>query len=190
MNPNISTTSLNSNEVLNELIFQSLDKILGTPHRIISRDLPFSSGQPILALDNKQRPALIVSDYLDGGQALLAGLKLLESLDAHRTWIFRLYPELLGNDQQALRVEDIQLYIVAPTPPPGRVYLERLLTQIHSVTFQPLLINGDLGLLLDPANATTAAVENKTSRADIFRTGMPELEKTEEDYFRSLNISA
>ena len=188
----ICNTGLSSDGMLNELIFQSLDKILGAPHRVISRDLPFSAGHSILALTEKQQPALIVFDRRDGGQALLTGLMILESLDTHRAWAFRLYPELLGTDKHAWQPEDIQLYLLAPSPPPGRKYLERNLTHIHIFTFQPLLINGDIGLLIEPPAdvSPSAPAEEKPAGTDRFRTGLPELEKTEEDYFRNLNIKA
>ena len=118
--------------------------------------------------------------------------KILEAFDNHRAWAFRLYPELLGNNQQAWQPEDIRLYILAPTPPPGRKYLERGLTQIRILTFQALLIDGDICLLIEPAEEQNKASiqEHNVTRSNAFRTGMPELEKTEEDYFRNLNIMA
>jgi len=190
MTTKISTTSLNSDDTLSELIIQSLDRILGSGHHIISRDLPLDSGHAILALADK--PVLIVFDRHDGGQALLTGLKILEAFDNHRAWAFRLYPELLGNNQQAWQPEDIRLYILAPTPPPGQEYLERGLPQIRILTFQALLIDGDISLLIEPSAVTNPASiqEHKISRSNTFRTGMPELEKSEEDYFRNLNIMA
>jgi len=190
MTTKISTTSLNSDDTLSELIIQSLDRILGSGHHIISRDLPLDSGHAILALADK--PVLIVFDRHDGGQALLTGLKILEAFDNHRAWAFRLYPELLGNNQQAWQPEDIRLYILAPTPPPGQEYLEHGLPQLRILTFQALLIDGDINLLIEPSAEPNPVSlrEHKTSRSDTFRTGMPELEKSEEDYFRNLNIMA
>lgn len=192
MNTDISSTQLDSDDMLNELIFQSLDKILGTPHQIISRDFPFTGTQPILALDCNQHPALIVFDRHDGGQALLTGLKILESIESNRAWLLRLHPELLDNDQHALRPEDIQLFILAPTLPPGADYLKQGFSQLHVLTFQPLLINGKAALLIEPAATTFEQVpaKNKKIEPSPFRTGMTELEKTEEDYFRNLNIMA
>jgi len=193
MNIDINSTHLSSDDMLNELILQSLDKILGSHHKVISRDLPFTCGHPILALDSRQYPALVVVDRREGGQALLSGLKILEALNTHRAWVFRLYPELFGNDQHALRPHDIQLFILAPTAPPGIDYLTQGFTQLHAFTFQALLVNGEAALLI---NAVTEKSEPAPTRAadkikaEIFRTGMPELEKTEEDYFRNLNIMA
>ena len=190
MTTNISNTSLNSDSMLKELIIQSLERILGPGHHIISRDLPFGSGHAILALADK--PVLIAFDRHDGGQALLTGLKILEAFDDHRAWAFRLYPELLGNNQQAWQPEDISLYILAPSPPPGRNYLERGLSQIRILTFQALLIDGDICLLIEPgADLHPASIEeNNVTHSDAFRSGLPELEKSEEDYFRNLNIMA
>ena len=192
MNIDIHSTHVNSDDILHELIFQSLEKILGKAHHIISRDLPFSSSCSLLALDNQQRPALIVFDRHDGGQALLAGLKLLDSLDTHRAWVLRLHPELLDNEHHALRPEDIQLYILAPTKPPGSDYLKRECPQLHLLTFQALLINGEPGLLIEPAANTPEQEPARETAAPhaTFRTGMAELEKTEEDYFHNLNIMA
>ena len=192
MNIDIHNARLNSDDILNELIFQSLEKILGTPCRIISRDLPFSGANSLLALDRQQRPALIVFDRHDGGQALLTGLKVLDSLDSHRAWLLRLHPELLDNEHHALRPEDIQLYILAPTAPPGTDYLKQGFTQLHIFTFQALLINGESALLIEPVPAIPGQATSRETTVPHtdFRTGMAELEKTEEDYFHNLNIMA
>jgi len=187
MNTNICNTRIHSDEMLNELIFQSLDNILGTPHQVISRDLPFTDAHTILALNSDRHPALIVFDRHNGGQALLTGLKVMESLETHRPWLLRLHPELLDN-KHALRCKDIQLFILSPTPPPGRDYLKQGHHQLHSLTFQTLLINGKEAILIEEAES--AEKQNPVSPAEpiAFRTGTTKLEKTEEDYFRNLNI--
>jgi hypothetical protein len=192
MSINISNTRLSSDDILNELIFQSLDRILGESCHVISRDLPFTGGRSILALDNRKRPALIVFDRQDGGQALLTGLQALESIDTHRAWLLRLYPELVNNEHHALRPEDIQLYILAPTLPPGIPFLKHGFSQLHSLTFQALLINGETGLLIKPAADTIIQppAKEKTTPREPFRTGITAMEKSEDDYFRNLNIMA
>lgn len=192
MTLDISTTHINSDKILGDLIHQSLDKILGANHRIISRELPCCSNQVLLALDDNQRPSLLVFDHKDGGQALLSGLKTLDTLDRNSAWVQRVYPELFINNNNTLRYEDIQLYILAPTFPPGSHYLKSGNSQLHTFTFQTLLVNGEMGLLITPLSVNThkkIKLETSSPQINTFRSGMDKLEKSEEDYFRNLHIS-
>ena len=185
----IRSACIDSDDILRDLIIQSLDKILDEPYRVIRRDLPFANARAILALDCNQRPALIVFDLHDGGQALLTGLKILESLDAHCAWVTRLHPELLRNGQSTLHAEDFQFYILAPTSPPGPGYLKHGFSQFQALTFKALFINGEAILLIEPSSDGTEQRQfnDMVTEPYTFRTGMDQLKKTEEDYFISLN---
>jgi hypothetical protein len=186
MSFDISSARINSDEVLDELVLQSLDKIIGTPHQLIGHDLPFTSSHALLAIDNHQHPALIVVDQHDGGRALLQGFRALEDMEKNRACVFKLYPKLFGNSQHALRSDDIHLYIMAPTPPPGGGYLRRTFTRLHIRTFQPLLINGEPGLLID--DPPPPPRQQQGGDEAHFRSGSGSLTAEESAFFDNLNV--
>jgi len=186
MSLEISSVRISSDDVLDELVLQSLDKIIGKPHRLIARDLPFNIGHAMLAINRHEQPTLIIVDQHDGGQALLKGLKVLEAMEKHRACMFKMYPKLFGNKQHALRSDDIHLYLMAPTPPPGGNYLQRTFIRLHIRTYQPLLINGEPGLLIDEPQPTTST-HNPTD--DRFRTGTATLNPDEAAYFDDQPVS-
>jgi hypothetical protein len=185
MSFDISSARINSDEVLDELVLQSLDKIIGTPHRVIGHDLPFTSRHAILAIDKHENTALIIVDQHDGGRALLQGFEVLEDMEKHRACLFKLYPELFGNSHHALRSDQIHLYIMAPTPPPGGNYLRRTFTRLHIRTFQPLLVNGEPGLLID---TPPSAASLKNPDDAHFRSGADTLTAEESAFFDNLPV--
>ena len=184
----ISTAHISSDAVLKELVLQSLDKIIGASYRLIARDLPFNIGHALLAIDGHGQPALIVIDQHDGGQALLKGLKLLESMENHRACVFRLYPDLFGNRQHALRSDDIHLYLMAPSAPPGGDCLRRIFPRMHIRTFQTLLVNGEPALLIDVPEPTAASTQEPDSSDTRFRSGSTTLTAEENAYFDNQTV--
>jgi len=184
----ISNTRIHSDAVLKELVLQSLDKIIGSSYRLIGRDLPFNIGHALLAIDGQGQPALIVIDQHDGGQALLKGLKLLEAMEKHRACLFRLYPDLFGNRQHALRSDDIHLYLMAPSSPPGADYLRRIFTHLHIHTFQTLLINGEPGLLITDPGTTVQSVADQQESDTRFRSDSTTLTAEENAYFDNQTV--
>lgn len=184
----ISNAQIRSDAVLMELVLQSLDKIIGPSYRLIGRDLPFNIGHALLAIAGNDEPALIVVDQHDGGQALLRGLQLLEALEKHRACVFKLYPDLFGNRQHALRSEDIHLYLMAPSAPPGGDHLRRIFPHLHIRTFQTLLINGEPGLLIDdPATGMAPRADAETNDTR-FRSGSSLLTAEENAYFDNQHV--
>jgi len=182
----ISNARIRSDAVLKELVLQSLDKIIGPSHRLIGRDLPFNIDHALLAIDGDGQPALIVVDQHDGGRALLKGLTLLEAMEKHRACVFKLYPDLFGNRQHALRSDDIHLYLMAPSAPPGGDSLRRIFTRLHIRTFQTLLINGEPALLIGDAEQPTAAPAQDQETPDSrFRADSTTLTAEENAYFDS-----
>lgn len=190
----IDPAALLSNDILQELIFQSIDRLIGKPHTIITRDLPFGDHY-ILAQNAQKQVALITFDLTDGGRALLAALAGLDHLKQHRAWLFRLYPSLFeerSGQQRALRVEDIQIIVVAPKPPPGHELLCKAMPQLSLFTFQALEIDGEIGLLLSAVDKETRLEVNHPSSKDTdlepFRPTLAALNNEEEAFFHELNI--
>jgi hypothetical protein len=184
MNYDVSNTHITSDAVLTELILQTLDKIIGSPYRLIDRDLPFNIDHAILAINSEDHPVVISFNNQDGGQAFLNGLNTLAALEKHRACIFRLYPELFRNKQHALRSDDILLYILAPTLPPGSDYLRRIFTRLRIITFQSLLIDGEPGLLID--NQVGMPTQHQPGDTDHFRSDTRSLNADETAFFDHL----
>jgi hypothetical protein len=179
----ISNTRIRSDAVLKELVLQSLDKIIGPSYRLLGRDLPFNIDHALLALDGNGQPSLIVVDQQDGGQALLKGLKLLEAMEKHRACVFKLYPDLFGNRQHALRSDDIHLYLMAPSAPPGGDCLRRIFTRLHIRTIQTLLINGEPALLIGDPEPNAPPIQEQEAPDARFRSDSSTLTAEENAYF-------
>ena len=192
---NIDAVSLTSSDILQELIFQSMERIIGGPHTIITRDLPVS-GHHVLATDSVQQPVLVTFDPGDGGRAFLAAMSALEHIKNNRGWLFRLYPSLFNQanpQHHALRVEDMRVILVVPEPPPGSSLLCKLIPQLHIFTFQAISINGDIGLLLTDDDTqdrsdTDQADQQHAEGLAPFRRGHYQLNSREEAYFNALGL--
>lgn len=182
---------LTSGEILKELVIDSLPHLLGESCELITHNLPFE-GNPLVALDAEQRPAVITFDHRDGGRALLTGLTAVEGLTANRAMLYRLYPALFrGNRHNSaiFRIEDIRLIVLAPTPPPGGTYLEQTFRSLTVCTFRILEVGGEIGLLIEPpqrpGDHTGPAGEYPGMPAQpVFRAGRVTLSAEEEHYFQ------
>ena len=191
---NIDAVTLTSNDILQELVYQSLDRITGGLHHVISRDLPVN-GHHVLAMDKHRRPILITFDPADGGRAFLSAMSALEHLQENRGWLFRLYPALFEQNNsmpQAIRIEDMRLILVSPEPPPGSKLLRNMIPQLAIMTFQAISINGEIGLLLsdETHSHSNDAVHDDEQNEDLppFRQGHYMLNNKEEEYFDALNL--
>lgn len=190
MSLDIRATTLNSTDILHELVYQSLDKIIGTPHTVIARELPVKPGHFILATDGQGQTILISFDISDGGRALLAGLEALQQLSENRAWLYKLYPALFDESarhKRALRIDELLLAVVAPKLPPGHHYLRRAMHQLRLFTFRPLSISNEAGLYIESYPNITAE-QTPQDDHNRFRSGLAELNTGEEDYFNSLNL--
>lgn len=191
MSLQLRSVQLTPDDILKELIMDVLPSVLDGPHEVIASSLPFE-GSHILALDAGRGPTVVSYDGRDGGRALLAGLGAIEGLADNRALLYRLYPGLFGGSLgggAVFRIEAVHLITLAPTPPPGGVYLERALPLLSAYTFRILEIRGDVGLLLEacPCRRETTAVTGGLSAiapASPFRTGGTALSAEEERYFR------
>jgi len=194
MNIHITNTSSISNDILQELVFQSLDRVIGSPHTIITGDLPYP-GQHILALDQDKQPTLVSYDLHDSGRALLSGLSAMDGLVHNRSWLYRLYPALFSdqlNQNAALRIGDIKLAILSPEPIPGNLYIAMTLPNISMYTFQTLHADNNIGLLIEPLHEDTKPEKIKDTLEDIafpqFREGVQQLDEEEEAFFKAASL--
>lgn len=190
MSPQLKAIPLTPDDILQELVLDSLPDMLGSPHEIIAPHLPFE-GNHILALDPVWRPTVVSYHGCDGGRALLAGLGVLDALAHNRAILYRLYPKLFARHDGGgaiLSLEDMRLIVLSPTPPPGRTFLERTLPAVSVYTFRTVEIDGEIGLLLDaspgPDAEDTGGVPPPRAPGTGFRTGGVSLSAEEERYFR------
>lgn len=191
MSVQLRTIPLTSDEILQELVTDSLPHILGASSEIISNNLPFE-GNHLLCLDAGKHPTVVTYDSRDGGRALLAGLAVIEGLSDNRGMLYRLYPSLFtGNPQRnstIFRSEDLRLVILSAKAPPGVDYLAHAFPALTAYTFRILEVDGRIGLLIEPLRRDTAqssvpgASAPPPSHAE-FRTGDTELSPEEERYF-------
>jgi len=182
---------LSSNQILLELVYESLDQFLGKSHTVISDDLPYD-GNHILALDSNNKAILLCCDNRDGGRALLNGLMVLDGLTSNRAWLYRLYPALFkehSNNPGGFKLENIRLMILAPTPPPGGAYLNHLCPSLIYFLARALEINGEIGLFLDKQEVSISSEECQDTTpepivAHPFRSATLSLTEEEETYFQ------
>ncbi len=178
---------LSSNQVLFELVYESLDQFLGKPHTVVSNDLPYE-GNHILALDATGKPALLCCDSRDGGRALMNGLNVMEGLSGNRAWFYRLYPALFkenGNNRGGFQMENIRLMILAPTPPPGGAYLKRICPSLTYFLVRALEVNGEIGLFLESQKeGELGDTALDTTTINPFREATPALSEEEEAFLR------
>jgi len=155
MSLKIKSVPIKSNDYLLELVTEALPEILGSSYELVSDDLPFD-GKHILALNAKKQPFVISCDHHDGGRALLSGLTVLEGLLENRAMTERLYPNVFNShDQSQIRIEDTQLIILSPNPPPGGPYLTHALNCLSFYTFHALQIDDRIGLFIEPGFTRT-----------------------------------
>lgn len=192
MSPQLKPVQLTPDDILHELVLDSLPDILGNPHKVIAPTLPFE-GNHVLALDARQRPAIVGYHARDGGRALLAGLAVLDALADNRAILYRLYPKLFSrNDGGTMfSIDDVRLILLSPAPLPGGSYLARTLPSLTVHTFRTVEIAGEIGLLLDaaspgPGAGRTDADAPKPAPGAAFRRGGTTLSEEEERYFRSV----
>ncbi|MCC6207728.1 MAG: hypothetical protein IT488_06215 [Gammaproteobacteria bacterium] len=159
MGMRIKTLTLTSGQILRELIVDALPQILGEDFSIVSADLPFD-GSLMLCLDAKRHPALVAFDARDSGRALLAALRAVERLGDNRGMLFRLYPALFPDNGRHFPENELRLVLLAPEAPPGTAYLARAFPALSAYTFRILEIDGNLGLLVDPAATDTGRIED------------------------------
>lgn len=190
MSIHLRTVTLTSDEILKELVADSLTNVLGESHEVVSDSLPFD-GHHILALNAERRPVLIAWDGRDGGRALLAGLAAIEGLSDNRAMLYRLYPALFrgSRDSSAIfRIEDMQLIVLAPKPPPGGSYLRQAFHNLTVYAFRILEVDGKIGLLIEnPRGDEAPAAANQAGAPPLrhaFRAGQMALSPEEDSYFR------
>lgn len=187
MSIHLKTVTLTSDEILRELVTDSLSNLLGEGHEVISEKLPFD-GHHILALNAERQPVLIAWDNRDGGRALLAGLAAIEGLGDNRAMLYRLYPALFrGNrDSSAIfRVEDMQLIVLAPKSPPGGSYLRQAFRNLSVHTFRILEVDGKIGLLIETPRDDTGGTQTQARHPvkASFRAGQMTMTPEEDGYF-------
>lgn len=190
MSIHLRTVPLTSDEILKELVIDSLPHMLGESYEVITNNLPFD-GNHLLALDSRRQPTVVTYDNRDGGRALLAGLTVIEGLADNRAMLYRLYPALFRGDRRnggIFRVEEIRLVLLSPTPPPGGVYLEQALRFVTVYTFRALEVDDTFGLLIESPRHDRGAEDipgelPRTSPGPVFRSGEAELAAEEERYF-------
>ncbi|MGE0370500.1 MAG: hypothetical protein AB7Q01_01285 [Gammaproteobacteria bacterium] len=186
----LKSIALTSDQILRELISDSLPHILGAGCTVVSNDLPFD-GNHLLCLDADRRPVLVTFDARDGGRALLAALAAIEGLSDNRGMLYRLYPALFQRDPPhrgaVFRSEDLRLVVLSPQAPPAAAYLAHAFPALSAQTFRILEVDGDIGVLIEPALRGTVpagAVPPETSAP--FRSGpesVVELTAQEERHF-------
>ena len=188
MKPQIKPISLSSDEILIELIRDSLDHLLSAGYEVVADNLPFE-GHHLLVLDDKHRPVIVSCDLRDGGRALLHGLAVVEGLTGHRGMLYRLYPSLFGNDPEHrfnFRQDDARLIVLAPRRPPGGRYLRRAFPFLSIYTFQTLEVGDQVGLLIEGEPPIEESRETRAETVPPFRNGTQTLTQEEEQYFRDL----
>lgn len=185
----LKTLPLTSDEILKELVRDSLPNLLGDKHELISDNLPFE-GHHILALNADRKPVLVTYDSRDGGRALLSGLAAAERLSENRAMLYRLYPSLFrgSSDSSAIfRIEDLHLVILAPKPPPGGAYLYKSFRNLTTRSFRILEVDDKIGLLLEspcPDESSAASAQSGTEFRTSFRAGSIALTAEDENYLR------
>jgi hypothetical protein len=192
MSVRLRTIALTSDEILQELITDSLPHILGESCEVITHELPFE-GHHILCLDAEQHPTLVAYDGRDGGRALLAGLAVIDGLCDNRGMLYRLYPALFrGHAHHSgaiFRSEELRLVILAPRALPGVAYLKHAFPALTTRTFRILEVDGNIGLLIEAPQHGTGDIPADTgvpAPAAPFRSGIAEdttLSAQEERYF-------
>jgi len=192
MSVQLRTIALTSDEILQELITDSLPHLLGNSCEVIAQDLPFE-GRHLLCLDERGHPAVVAYDGRDAGRALLAGLAVIDALCDNRGLLYRLYPMLFRAAPHqagaAFRSEDLRLVVLAPRPLPGLAYLKRAFPALTACTFRILEVDGNVGLLIEaapPEMGSPSTAADAPPPSAPFRSGAPEgaaLTAQEERYF-------
>jgi hypothetical protein len=192
MSVQLRTIALTSDEILQELITDSLPHILGESCEVITHDLPFE-GRHMLCLDADRHPTVVAYDGRDGGRALLAGLAVIEGLCDNRGMLYRLYPALFRGEPRhtgaIFRSEDLRLVVLAPRALPGVSYLKQAFPALTARIFRTLDVDGSIGLLIEDAPhdvASTPAAGDGPRPLAPFRSGVPreaELTVQEARYF-------
>ena len=134
MSLNIKPISITSDEVLLEHVLDALPNILGKSCKVVTDDLPFD-GNLILALNAKQQLFVVSCDHSDAGRALLSGLSAIEGMMENRAILYRLYPNVFNNNNSLYPVEDTNLVVLAPKPPPGGAYLQHAFRFLSVYTY-------------------------------------------------------
>jgi len=195
MSVQLKNVPLTSDEILKELVIDSLPNILGEPFELITDNLPFEGNQ-ILALNAEQRPTVISYDSRDGGRALLAGLGAIESLSDNRAVLLRLYPALFRGQRNnsssgIFRLEEVRLVVLSPKAPPGGAYLRHAFRALTTFTFRTLEVEGNIGLLIEPeqypapgAGGDLLSTLPRSAPRPAFRSGSAPLSPEEESYFQ------
>ena len=129
--------------------------------KILDWGLP-CEGAPMLALDNENRPLLVVVGADDAQRALLAGLSAFDEVERSRPWLERLYPELSA----AAVDRSLRLLMVVRELPPGATYLATRCRSIAFWTFRVLRMNGKTGVMIDMHEAPSTDTVDKPKRFD------------------------
>jgi hypothetical protein len=192
MSVQMKAIALTSDEILQELITDSLPQVLGAACELISHRLPFE-GNHLLCRDAEGQPTVVTWDGRDGGRALLAGLTAIAGLSENRGLLYRLYPALFAGGPRhtgpVSRGEEFRLVLLCAKAPPGASYLARAFPALTVHTFRVLEAGGEIGLLIDPplCGAGPAGDDLTPSAPDpVFRGGdsdPPALTATEARYF-------
>jgi hypothetical protein len=100
-------------------------------------------------------------DADDGGHALLTGLATLDKLEREIHWLTRSYAEF----SKGRPLVQPDLVTVSPTPPAGAIRLCRENAWLRCFTFQPLRVNDEIGLLLEPVGPGTLVRSDRAADA-------------------------
>jgi len=189
----VKPIEIDSDDILTELVRDSLGSILGDRYELVADNIPFE-GNHILALDTDHRPVVVSCDRREGGRALLSGLAVMEGLAGHRAMLYRLYPKLFrtGTERGSIfRLEDARLMVLAPKRPPGGYYLDKAFPFLSLFTFRTLQVGDKMGLLIEACRSDHDSGFSGTPTACLsntpqFRSGAADLNRDEELYFQRL----
>lgn len=123
---------------LRDLVVDNLAQLLGEGARPWD-DMPSLHDGCLGAVDVRNELVLVSFDAEDASRALLSGLGCMEALSSD------LAARLLSPYRKPGR-----LLVLAPTPPPGAGLFEGS-GVLEWMTFRVLSVNGEFGLLLEPA---------------------------------------
>lgn len=187
----IQTIELQDREELRALLLDAAEELAGPGAGVLEPRLPWD-GHPILLVDAEQRPVLVSFDNLNAQASLLSGLNATEMLSTALPWLNRIY-EALGEKQLAPK-----LVVVSRDAPPGSDPVLNQCACLRLFQFRALRVNGETGLLLEPLQATAAAVTPTASAAQpqpriqpvdplpSHEQSLPPLSGEEDAYFQQL----
>jgi len=166
-----AVTDIDSSD-LRSLVIDQLGALLGDGARPVEH-MPSMDGCCLATSENHDGPVLLSFDAHDPQRALLTGLARLDQL---------------GSEMATLFLHDYQppagLLVLAPAAPPGQLLFGGS-CPVSWRRIQVLSVNGELGMVIDPVVAQTAAAAPvpMVPRPTIVE---PEFSPEEEQHFSQL----